>query len=145
MKKFAFVLPLLFILGLSYWRYTYILNPNLDGDPFMIEISKLGWTISSNSYVNIKSILIYWLFFFLGNVALFLTLYKTLENAKIIGFFYLLLSIISALFFTVEMFWFKSSSIFNLAAILKNFLLSPMFTTIAYIVIEYFHWFGKSS
>jgi len=145
LKKFAFVLPLLFILGLSYWRYTYILNPNLDGDPFMIEISKLGWTISSNSYVNIKSILIYWLFFFLGNVALFLTLYKTLENAKIIGFFYLLLSIISALFFTVEMFWFKSSSIFNLAAILKNFLLSPMFTTIAYIVIEYFHWFGKSS
>jgi len=145
LKKYAFTLPLLFILGLAYWRYTYILNPNLAGEPFLIEIQKLGRIISANSPVNIKSIIIYWTLFFLGNVALFLTLFSSLEKTKTVLFFYLLLTFMSILFFGIDAFLIKSQSAFSLASILKNFLLSPMFTSIAYIMVEYFQWFGKPS
>ena len=146
MKKYTFVLPLIFILGLAYWRYTYILNPNFSGEQFLIEIKDSPASeITANSIINIKSIIIYWALFFLGNIALFLTLSKDLDKAKTIGFLYLLISFVSILFFALDAFWLKSSSFFSLASILKNFLLSPMFTAIAYIMIEYFHWFGKPS
>ena len=146
MKKYTFVLPLIFILGLAYWRYTYILNPNFSGEQFLIEIKDSPASeITANSIINIKSIIIYWALFFLGNIALFLTLSKDLDKAKTIGFLYLLISFVSILFFALDAFWLKSPSFFSLASILKNFLLSPMFTAIAYIMIEYFHWFGKPS
>ncbi|MCK5700909.1 MAG: hypothetical protein KAI29_07145 [Cyclobacteriaceae bacterium] len=150
MKKYTFVLPLIFILGLAYWRYTYIINPNFVGEPLLIKIGSLdnynpAPVITANSIINIKSIIIYWVLFFLGNVALFLTLFSSFEKVKTIGFFYLLLSFFSAVFFALDAFWLKSLISFNLASILKNFLLSPLFTAIAYIMIEYFHSFGKPS
>ncbi|MCG8308692.1 MAG: hypothetical protein MI975_14965 [Cytophagales bacterium] len=144
MKKYSFALPLLFILGLAYWRYTYILNPNFSGEPFLFEIRKFGNTFPPHSAINIKSIIIYWILFFLGNIGLFVTLFASFEKVKATGFFYLLLSAGSVLFFGLDHL-FTSASFFGLASILKNFLLSPMFTAIAYIVIEYFHWFGKSA
>jgi len=145
LRKYIFTLPLLFILGLSYWRYTYILNPNFAGEPVLISIKLFGKAIAANSHANIKSIIIYWLLFFLGNIGLFLTLFKSFEKVKTIGFFYLLLTIISVTCFGLDALWLKSAAIFSLASILKNFLLSPMFTAIGYIMIEYFHWFGKPS
>ncbi|MCK5104369.1 MAG: hypothetical protein KAR17_16205 [Cyclobacteriaceae bacterium] len=146
MKKYSFVLPLIFILGLAYWRYTYILNPNLSGEELLIEIrGSPASEITANSIINIKSIIIYWALFFLGNIALFLMLSKGLEKAKTIGFLFLLVSFVSILFFALDAFWLKSPSFFSLASILKNFLLSPLFTAIAYIMIEYFHSFGKPS
>ena len=146
MKKYSFVLPLIFILGLAYWRYTYILNPNFSGEELLIEIRGFPASeITANSIINIKSIIIYWALFFLGNVGLFLMLSRDLEKAKTIGFLFLLVSFVSILFFALDAFWLKSPSFFSLASILKNFLLSPMFTAIAYIMIEYFHWFGKPS
>ena len=146
MKKYAFVLPLFFILGLSYWRYTYILNLNFAGEPIIIHISQFGHGISASSMVNIKSIIIYWFLFFLGNAALFLMLFRTsIHKVKTIVFFYFLITFLSALFFGIDRIILKSESIFSLASILKNFLLSPMFTAIGYIVVEYLHWFGKPS
>lgn len=145
MKRYAFALPLLYILGLAYWRYTYILNPNLSGEPFIFEIRKIGDNFSAHSHVNIKSIIIFWILFFLGNIAFFSTLFSSFDKVKTIGFFYLLLTSLSIIFFGVDALWIKSQSIFSLASILKNFLLSPMFTAIAYIMVEYFHWFGKPS
>lgn len=145
LKKYAFALPLLFILGLAYWRYTYILNPNFSGEPFVIDIRKFGHAITANSPANIKSIIIYWTLFFLGNATLFLTLFSSLQKVKTIVFFYLLLTSISVLSFGIDAIWIKSEAVFNLASILKNFLLSPMFTAIGYIMVEYFQWFGKSS
>ncbi|MCK5104501.1 MAG: hypothetical protein KAR17_16870, partial [Cyclobacteriaceae bacterium] len=113
MKKYTFVLPLIFILGLAYWRYTYILNPNFVGEPLLIKIRSLNHydpapIITANSIINIKSIIIYWVLFFLGNVALFLTLFSSFEKVKTIGFFYLLLSFFSAVFFALDAFWLKS-------------------------------------
>jgi hypothetical protein len=144
LKRYAFVLPLLFILGLAYWRYTFILNPNFSGAPFLIEIKADGITIAPNSAINIKSIIIYWSLFFIGNIALFVSLFSVFEKVKTIGFLFLLLSFFSLLFFGVDAFLIKAQFLFNLAAILKNFLLSPMFTAVGYIIVEYFHWFGKS-
>jgi exosortase/archaeosortase family protein len=44
-KRYLFVLPLLFILALSYWRYTYIINPNFQGDPVLLNYRRtlLHW------------------------------------------------------------------------------------------------------
>lgn len=149
MKKYSFVLPLIFILGLAYWRYTYILVPNFDGDPFLIRIKLFNnngdQIIHPNSSVHIISIISYWALFFLGNIALFLALFNSFEKVKIIVFFYLLLSFFSAVFFALDAFWLKSLISFNLASILKNFLLSPLFSAIAYIMIKYFHLFRKPS
>ena len=145
LKRYVFILPLLFILGLAYWRYSFILNPNLSGDPFLIEINASGTSIAPNSAINIRSIIIYWILFFLGNIAFFLSLFSTFEKVKTVIFLFLLLSFLSVLFFGIDAFISKTQFVFNLAAILKNFLLSPMFTAVGYIVVEYFHWFGKPS
>ena len=72
-------------------------------------------------------------------------LFSSFDKVKIIGFFYLFLTLISVAFLGIDTLWFKSAAFFSLGAILKNFLLSPMFTAIAYIMVEYFQWFGKPS
>ena len=145
MKKFIFIFPLLFILGLSYLRYTYVINPNLHGDPILISIGQMGWSIKATSLTNIKSILIFWALFLLGNAAFFTTIFKSKKYVKAIVIFYLLISFFSGLFFGLDYLGLRSITLFNLASILKNFLLSPIFTGIVYIVFKYFHWFGKTS
>ncbi len=146
LKKYAFVFPLLFILGLAYWRYTYILNPNFIGESWLINIRYMKrMQISVSSVVMGKSIIIYWLFFFMGNTAFFTLLFSSFDKVKMVGFLFLLISVLSASLFVIDTFLIKSEAIFSLAAILKNFLLSPMFTAMGYLMIEYFHWFGKTS
>lgn len=145
MKKYAFTLPLLFILCLAYWRYTYILNPNFAGEPFLLDIRRFGNGISATHPANIKSIIVFWTLFFLGNIALFAMLFSSFDKVKAIVFFYLLLTFVSVVFFAVDALWIKSTAVFSLASIIKNFLLSPMFTAIGYIMVEYFQWFGKPS
>ena len=143
LKKYLFIPPLIFLLGLAYMRYTYILNPNFDGDPMLLEINKFGHSISANSLVNIKSLIIYWTLFFLGNTGFFSLLFTNFDKVKTVGFYFLLLTGISVVFLALDAFWLHSPTIFSLASILKNFLLSPMFTAIAYIMVEYLHWFIK--
>jgi hypothetical protein len=146
-KKYVRIFPLIFILGLAYLRYTYIINPNFSGESFFIEINSLQngihSDILSDSAVSIKSILIYWVLFFLGNIALFSTLIHSLGKVKAVGFLYLLISFASVLLFALDIFWFDSPSLSSMGSILKNFLLSPIFTAIIYILIKYFKWFEK--
>ena len=150
LKKYNFLFPLIFIFGISYLRYTYVLHPNFNGEPFLIGIKLFNTQYSqgansSASIVNIQSIIVYWVLFFLGNVALFRSLFSNFDKVKTIALLYLLISFFSVVFFGLDFYLFKSPSLFSLGAILKNFLLGPMFTAIAYIVIEYLHWFGKPS
>jgi hypothetical protein len=142
-KKYVRIFPLIFILGLAYLRYTYIINPNFSGESFFIEINSLQNGILSDSAVNIKSILIYWVLFFLSNIALFSTLIHSHGKVKAVGFLYLLISFASVLLFALDIFWFDSPSLSSMGSILKNFLLSPIFTAIIYILIKYFKWFEK--
>lgn len=146
-KKYISVFPLIFILGIAYWRYTYILNPNFSGEDFLVEIKPFQEDINSeilpDSLINIKSILIYWVLFLFGNLVFFRTLFNSFDKLKAIGLFYLLISFVSAVFFGLDIFWFKSQTFSSMGSILKNYLLSPMFTAIAYIVIKYLNWSGK--
>jgi len=144
-KRYFFVLPLLFLLALSYWRYTYIINPNFQGDPVLLDYRFYIDSIGANSLINIRSIIIYWVLFFLGNVAFFLLLFSSSEKIKAIIFFYLTITILSFGFLMIDKFLFPSRALFNLGATMKNFILSPIFTAMAYIIVEYFQWFGKSS
>jgi hypothetical protein len=144
-KRYLFVLPLLFILALSYWRYTYIINPNFQGDPVLLNYRAYIATLGANSLINIRSIMLYWTMFFLGNLAFFLVLFSSKEKVKAIIFFYLIISFASAVFLAADRFLLPSGALFSLGAIMKNFILSPIFTAMAYIIVEYFHWFGKSN
>jgi hypothetical protein len=144
-KRYLFVLPLLFILALSYWRYTYILNPNYHGEPVLLNYRFYIASLGANSMVNIRSIIIYWVLFLLGNMLFFRVLFSSKEKVMAIIFFYLIISFASAIFFTADRFLLPSESLFSLGAIMKNFILSPIFTAMAYIIVEYFHWFGKSN
>ena len=148
MKKFLSILVLSLILVLAYCRYTYVLNPNFSGEPVIIKIMDYGnlenQNISADSIINIKSIIIYWTLFFVGNVVFFLTVFSSAGKIKSIVVLYLLISLLSAFFFALEIFLLKSPALFSLASILKNFLLTPAFTAIGYIMIAYFHRFGKS-
>lgn len=146
MKKYTFVFPLIFILVLAYWRYTYIINLNIEGEQILINIRNLRFNqISLNTDITIFSIIIYWMLFLLGNMVLFLTLFGWAEKVKIVTALYLLISFVSALFFVLDTFLLASPFFFNLAATLKNFLLSPMFTAIAYLMVSSFQWFEKPS
>jgi len=124
-----------------------MLNPNFEGDPVLIKImqnNSLGnQGVEANSVINMKSIIYYWVLFFLGNVTFFQALFHLKEKTKVIMALYLLISLFSVGFFAMDAFWFKSITLFNLASTLKNFLLTPMFTAIGYLILNYFNWFGK--
>lgn len=126
-----------------------MLNPNFEGDPILIKImqnNSLGLQrVEANSVINMKSIIYFWVLFFLGNVIFFQVLFHSKEKTKIIMALYLLISLFSVGFFAIDTFWFKSATFFNLASTLKNFLLTPMFTAIGYLMMNYFNWFGKPS
>jgi hypothetical protein len=113
-KRYLFVLPLLFILALSYWRYTYILNPNYHGEPVLVNYRFYIASLGANSMVNIRSIIIYWVLFLLGNMLFFRVLFSSKEKVMAIIFFYLIISFASAIFFTADRFLLPSESLFSL-------------------------------
>ena len=141
-KKYIFLVPLLFILIAAYCRYTYILNPNFSGAPFFIKIMRNAnldnQDIGAESETNIISILIFWVVFLSGNAAFFMSVFQSSFKTKSIIALFLLISFASASFFTMNIFLFRSPVLFNLASILKNFILTPAFTAGAYILFAYF-------
>ncbi len=138
LKKYIFIVPLVFILVLAYWRNTYLINPNFNGDPWIIEINSLDPQIPSKSLVSIKSIVVFWFLFFAGNVMLFTALFSSFQKVKTMGIFYILLSGLSVLFFGIDTLLTKSTLFFSFASIVKNFILSPLFTALSYLVLKIF-------
>ncbi len=136
---FLAILPLVFILVLSYCRHTYLLNPNLDGDPFFLDYRFTVGQIGAGSLVNIRSILLYWIFFFTGNVAFFLSISFTRRKIVLIVILYLFISAMSGIVMAVDLFFFPSKVLYHFAASIKNFLLSPVFTAAMFVVLYYFH------
>jgi len=144
-KRYSWIFPLLFILVLSYWRYTYILNPNLEGESIFLEYRIYAQKLGVNSLVNFRSIIIYWILFLIGNITFFQLLFSNKEKLRTIIIFFLIISIGSAGFILADKFLVSSEALFSMGAMMKNFILSPMFTAMVYIIIEYFQWFGKPS
>lgn len=142
-KKYLWVLPFLFILVIAYTRYTYIINPNFQGEPVFLEYGYYAQELGAHSMVNIRSIIIYWILFFSGNVIFFHLLFSSKEKVRTVIFFFLVISIGSAGCIIADKYMVSSEALFSMGAMMKNFILSPMFTAMSYIIIEYFQWFGK--
>ena len=137
LKKYRFFLPLIFILLLSYWRYTYILNINFQGDPFFIPIrSNYNHVITPDSITNIKSIITYWLLFFIGNLMFFSWKFSR-KTAQGLAVFYLFFTFASVFFFAFHRFVVSEPVFYTGGSNIKNFLLSPIFTGVAYLLWKY--------
>lgn len=142
LKRIAIILPFILILALSYWRYTYIVNPNFSGEPFLIQIKSDGASFEAYSLVKIKSVITYWLLFFAANLLLFKIAFAERHISKIAVFLFLLVSAISAVVFVLY-YIFNSMAFYTLGSMLKNFALSPVFSAITYLVLKYLPWFEK--
>lgn len=147
MKKYIFLIPLAFILALSYCRYTYVINLNIHGEPIFVNIRALKYAVSEglvqSPMISAKSIIVYWVLFFMGNLLLYVLLYGISAKSKTMLAFFLFISVMSALAFGIHAYFYQSTALFTLASRLKNFLLSPMFTALSYLVVEYFQWFKR--
>jgi len=131
------------ILALSYWRYTYIINPNFEGTPVLLNYRYYIDSLGASSLVNIRSIVIYWILFLFGNVTFFYFLFKSRQKVQAILMFFLTISVCSGGLLLLDRLLLPSKALFNMGALMKNFLLGPLFTAMSYIIIEYFHWFAK--
>jgi hypothetical protein len=136
--KYFFLVPLIFILWLSYWRYTYILNPNTIGEPFFLDYRLYVNRLGANSLINVRSIILYWILFLIGNTTFFFILEGSLKTARNISLIFLIISSISGMFFIIHGLWLHSAFIYSLGATIKNFVLSPVFTAVAYVMLKYF-------
>ncbi len=137
LKKYLPFLPVLFILILAYCRYTYFLNPNLSGEPFIIPIqSDFNHEIAPDSIMNIKSIVTYWLLFLMGNMLFFSWTFSR-DAAQGIAFFYILISLFSMTFFAIDRFIFQTPVFYTSGSNIKNFLLSPLFTGVMFVILKY--------
>lgn len=144
MKRISIIFFVLLILLFSYWRYTYILNPNFSGDPFIISIRAVGGSFEAYSSIKIKSVIAYWLMFLIGNVLLFRTVFARNRKLKIAVLFFLLLSVASAAIFGLNYF-FNAKALYMLGSLLKNFILSPVFPAVTFLVLNYFSWFENET
>lgn len=139
MKKHLFLFPLVFIVILAYCRYTYMLNPNFSGEDMLVKIAQDDPLVNQGAHspINIKSIIVYWVLFFLSNAAFFLSIFPK-GKVKLLLVLYLLISALSMFFFAMNAFLIKSPAFFMMASSLKNFLLTPVFTASGYLLIRYF-------
>lgn len=137
MKKYRFFLPLAFILLLSYWRHTYFLNINFNGDPLFIPVlSGADYGVTPTSLISIKSIITYWLLFLGGNM-LFFSWSFSQKKMTIIAFFYFLITLASITFFAIDRFVFSDQVLYTAGSSIKNSLLSPIFTGTMYLMLKF--------
>jgi hypothetical protein len=139
-KKVAIVLSVLAILVLSYYRYTYFINPNFSGEPVLIKIRQtagLQDMVAPGGDANVRSILVFWVLFLLGNAWFSMALFR--DKAKVIFVIglYLVISGVSAVFFAGNWLFGPSAFLSMTASMLKNLALSPVFTAGYYIVLKY--------
>jgi hypothetical protein len=139
-KKVAVILPVLAILVLSYYRFTYFINPNFSGEPFLIKIRQaagLQDIVSPGGDANVRSIMVFWVLFLLGNAWFSVVLFRSKVKVWFVIGLYLVTSGVSAAFFAGNWFFGHSAFLSTMASMLKNLVLSPVFTAGCYIVLKY--------
>lgn len=140
MKKVTVILSVLAILVLSYYRYTYFINPNFSDEPFLIKIRQaagLQDMVAPGGDANVRSILVFWVLFLLGNAWFSMALFR--DRAKVIFVIglYLAISGVSAAFFAGNWLFGPAAFLSSMASMLKNLVLSPVFIAGCYIVLKY--------
>ena len=117
----------LLLLVASYLRHTFLINPNLEGNPWLISIRNKSPEFAEASF---KSMMVFYIVFGIinglfarfilnGKVSLTMTLYfgLILLSAFMYGLFKLT----------------DAEALFNAGSIIKNFVLSPLFAGTLYI------------
>jgi len=139
-KKVTVILSVLAILVLSYYRYTYFINPNFSGEQVLIKIRQaagLQDAVAPGGDANVRSILVFWGLFLLGNAWFSIALFRDKAKVWFVIGLYLAISGISAAFFAGNWLFGPSAFLSSMASMLKNLVLSPVFTAGCYIVLKY--------
>ncbi len=123
---FQKVFSLIFIFVCSYGRQTYFLN--LDLKNAIISKSEVGVSPS----VVFQSILIFAILFGLAN--LWIAVAFNRKNWKVWMIVYAVLFVVSGVFIGLDYF-FKSNLLFSIGAIIKNFLLSPIYPLVLFAIL----------
>ena len=141
MKKVALVLSVFAILVISYYRYTYFINLNFAGEPIFIKVRQaaglMDVTVTPGSDANVRSILVYWLLFLLGNAWFSIAMFRDRSKAYFVIGLYLAISGISVIFFALNWLFGSLAFLSTMASMLKNLVLSPVFTAGCYLVLKY--------
>jgi hypothetical protein len=134
LKNALTVLAFLSLVLISYARYTYLINPNVSGEPLLLDYRHHVELYGAGSMQNIKSIFIYWGLFLLGNATLFFMRFSSHSILRVIVFVYAGLSFLSVFFLLIDRLVLPAQFLFNLGAGTKNLLLSPVFTVVSYVL-----------
>ena len=149
-KYSLLAISLIFLFFISYLRFTYYINPNLSGDPILIKISEANMNMEPiesgrindldiNTWIRGRSIMVFWLIFGLANL-LFCFLGKDFKQnfmpfiISYAGFTFLIL-IFAGLHFILS----PEVVFYKLFSIIKNFLLSPLYTGVIFIFVRFFN------
>ena len=118
---------ILLLLAFSYLRHTYLLNPNLDGQSWLIGLRDKSPEMANISF---KSMLLFYVIFGIVNGLFAQFILK--KRQKLVMGLYIVLTLVSAVVYGL----FKITDaeiLFNTGSIIKNFVLSPLFAGTLYI------------
>ncbi|GEM_PF-2501765 len=124
-------ISVIFLFVISYLRHTYHIYPNFVGDPLFIKIRGGSDTLGSTA---LPSLITFVILFALANFLIAQSFNRDKRSFWLMS--YAGLMFISAILYVV----FKMTEvdmIFRLGSILKNFLLSPVFTFFAYLMFKF--------
>lgn len=145
-KSIRIIFLILMLLGCSYLRYTYVLNPNLSGEPPLISIEgSKRWAqhsldlnspadLNINQFIKGKSIILFWLMFGLLDYLLVWYWRGKRQDIHLFLVTYLGLTLISLIFLALHFLFKPDKVFFSLFSDIKNFLLTPLFTGIILII-----------
>jgi len=145
-ERILFLLLVLLLLVCSYLRYTYVINPNFSGEPLLISIQQSGGTVKNtldlndqsdrniNQFVKGKSILVFWVFFGLLDYFLMRSWRGKQQDTALFLVSYGGLTLISIAFLVLHYLFRPDQVFFTLFSEIKNFLLTPLFTGLIFII-----------
>ena len=130
-KLLARVAAVFLLIAISYLRHTYYLNPNFRGGAFFVPIR--GEATDSGEFAFVSMIVFFVLY---GAVNwLFGQVFFDKIRRRLMLYVFAGILILSALFFG----FYKLSGfmwLFHTGSILKNFILSPVYTLMAFFVLK---------
>ena len=135
----------LLLLFLAYLRNSYYLHLNFSGEPMLDRMTKSGAMILGNENIvpatrSVKfwSVVQYWVFFLVVHTAVLWAAFNNSKVLRIHWLTYFALSAVSVFIFVLYQQFHALSGLYIYASFIKNFLLSPLYTAVAYIFVKYF-------
>lgn len=123
------ILSVLFIFLISYFRNTFLINPNLKDESFLI----YSWNYQATQQLSLISMLCYIFLFGLGNYFIARSFIKEKSNLWMIVYlmFVIIITVLYGIYLISDY-----KAIFSIGSIIKNFLLSPVFPVLVFIFFK---------